>query len=559
MTLVLGIHRDPFHNTGAAILRDDGKDVSVVAISEERLDRIKDSSRFPSKAISYCLDAVGAEHISDCDLIVADYIFEKDWSSDRDENIIARISSLKDRFIRRKSGHEISADKVTFVNHHLAHAYTAYYGAGFDDAAILVVDGHGSIINKNSTLKEFESSDRFETQSLYETDKFGEIQLVERSTLPGIGRFYQAFTKVLGFGELQEGKTMGLAPYGNSNADLGIDFSPSIRGMSTDYSDVLVALKGPLAKKIPPVRDLRDQTNAFYSRLAFDVQQQAEASMLYLAEYASRITGKRKLCLAGGVALNSVANQAVATRGVFSDVWIQPASSDTGIPLGCALYGYYSVLKGKRKWKMSNAYLGAKYSVEKIEGAITKFKENIHVEKDLTYSRTAQLLADGKIVGWFCGGSEYGPRALGHRSILMDPRSQENKDILNHKVKHREPFRPFGPSVLQEKAKDYFNLEGESPFMLLVPDVRPEKRSEIPAVTHVDGTARVQTVTRKDNGRYYELIRAFYELTGTPVLLNTSFNVAGEPIVETPEDAIRSFLTNNIDVLVIEDHVLTKK
>ncbi len=280
--------------------------------------------------------------------------------------------------------------------------------------------------------------------------------------------------------------------------------------------------------------------------------------MLRIAQHIKAETGMRNLCIAGGVGLNSVANDKIAKSGVFDNVWIQPAASDAGIPLGCALHGYYQLAGGTRKWHMTNAYLGKEYDNQEIISALMSFGDAIAFDEDASYRRMANLLSEGKIVGLFTGSSEYGPRALGHRSILMDPRKAENKDILNARVKFREAFRPFAPAVLEEFAHEYFDLEYPSPFMLLVAKATEKAKKTIPAVVHTDGTGRVQTVTQRENGSYYDVIRAFHQLTGVPVLLNTSFNIAGEPIVETPTDAIRTFIKTNIDYLVMEGFMVSK-
>lgn len=557
--LILGVHRDPYHNTGAAALYDDGREIKIVAISQERLDRKKDSAEYPDDAIDYCLNALGAESLNDCDLIVSDYIFRPEWNNDRSTSIRSALSHSRNYAKRIGIKHSIPADKVEFVNHHLAHACSAFYGSGFEESAILVVDGHGSLA-PGISLNPSSTNNVFETQSLY-VGKKGSITCLESSTSTGIGMMYQAFTNFLGFGHLQEGKTMGLAPYGSTSAQNLIQFKTTFEGMNTDYSylvDIWDKRKPVKQSDLVACHDKHIQTNSYYSRIAHEVQTETERAMLHLAQYAKERTNRKNLCLSGGVALNSVANNSVVKKKSFDEVWIQPASSDTGIPLGCALHGYYHLMGGEKSWRMENAYLGRPYSENEINEAISKNINNLEVSIDPDYKMTAELIANGHIVALFNGASEYGPRALGHRSIVVDPRKSENKDILNSKVKNREAFRPFAPSVLLNRAREFFDIDANSPFMLLVPKVQPNKISVLPAITHVDGTARVQTVTKEQNGLYFDLIKAFEDLTGVPVLLNTSFNVAGEPIVETPEEAIECFLKNKIDVLVLE-HFLLKK
>jgi carbamoyltransferase len=279
--------------------------------------------------------------------------------------------------------------------------------------------------------------------------------------------------------------------------------------------------------------------------------------MLHLADYAQRQTGSQKLCLSGGVGLNSVANWRLTQEGPFEEIFVHPACSDSGIPMGAALYGYYEILNGEIPWHMEHAYMGRSYSQEEIDAAIAQF-DGFQVIRGDILPKTAELLAEGRCVGWFDGASEYGPRALGHRSILVDPTKAENKDRLNARVKFREAFRPFAPIVPWEHAQEYFELDRPAPFMLLVPKVVAGKEAEIPAVTHVDGSARVQTIARETNPRMHALLMAFKERTGVPVLLNTSFNVAGEPIVESPVDTIRCFTRTAIDALVLSDTLLIK-
>ena len=280
--------------------------------------------------------------------------------------------------------------------------------------------------------------------------------------------------------------------------------------------------------------------------------------MLHLAQYAKEKTGCDYLCISGGVGLNSVANYKVLQSNIFKDIYINPAASDTGIPLGAALYGYHKVLNQPKTYAEISPYLGPTYDDDVIKKAIKKYSGFKLVDTS-AFEKAAELIAQNKILGFFHGRSEMGPRALGNRSIIMSPLLAENKDTLNLRVKFREAFRPFAPSILREYAEDYYVIDRESPYMLFVPLVREDKKEIIKAVTHVDGTGRLQTVTKEFNGKYYDLIESFYKATGVPVLLNTSFNVAGEPIVESPEDAIKCFLKTDIDALLIEDYLLIKE
>lgn len=380
--------------------------------------------------------------------------------------------------------------------------------------------------------------------------------------------FYDAFTQFCGFGELEAGKLMGLAPYGEKS-EYYHRIRPLIRLKAgrhglfwldrsyfcpgrPGYTSRMVTLLGQ------PRRD-EEPTCAKFANIAWACQRVTEEALIHSAQWLYERTRCKNLCLAGGVGLNSVANKRLVDETPFENVFVQPASSDTGCALGAALYYQHQILGMERRYHMRHAYLGREYSQAEIEAAIPQ-REDVAVEKpkDLT-ATVARLLADQYIVGWFQGGSEIGPRALGHRSILCDPRRGQMKQILNDRVKHREMFRPFAPSVLAEKAHDYFEIDVASPFMLLVAPIRPDKRSVIPAVVHVDGTGRVQTVTREANGTYYDVIDAFGKLTDVPVILNTSFNIAGKPIVETPEDAVNCWLGTAIDCLVLGDRLLRKR
>ena len=279
------------------------------------------------------------------------------------------------------------------------------------------------------------------------------------------------------------------------------------------------------------------------------------------ANWLRETTGAKNLCIAGGVALNCVANGRVAREAGFENVWIQPAAGDDGIAIGCAYYGWLEVLKQGRGFVMEHAYVGRSYSDAEVEAATQRSIVKVQtaaVKSPNVYAETAKLLADQKVIGWFQGRSEFGPRALGNRSLIADPRKAEMKDILNSRVKHRQPFRPFAPIVLYERAKEVFEGEEDSPFMLIAKNVRPEWRDKIPAIVHVDGTARVQTVREATNPTLYRLLKEFEALTGVPVLINTSFNVKGEPIIETPRDAVICFLTTGIDHLVMHDMLVSK-
>jgi carbamoyltransferase len=295
--------------------------------------------------------------------------------------------------------------------------------------------------------------------------------------------------------------------------------------------------------------------------LAWRIQDDTERVLLARARWLRETTGARNLCLAGGVALNCVANGRLAREAGFDNVWIQPAAGDDGIAIGCAYYGHLELQKKPRTFVMNHAYLGKPYKAEDIEKTASSGLARLSIVKTASQNictDTAKVLAEGKVVGWFQGRSEFGPRALGNRSILADPRTPEMKDILNKRVKFRQAFRPFAPIVLHERADEIFEGKGDSPYMLMAKPVAPEWRNKIPAVVHVDGTARVQTVREETNPVLYRLLKEFEALTGVPVLVNTSFNIKGQPIVETPADAMECFLMTGIDCLVLHDNLITK-
>ena len=525
--IVLGLHKDPWHNSGAAMIRDDGMGPRLVCIAEERLDRIKDSRAFPDMSTQACMRELGVRSVEEIDLVVLDYIRHPDWRRDH-----YKSRCRTDTFLSL-----VPPDRVRVTNHHLMHAYATFCSSPYEGAAVLIVDGRGS---------------ENETQSLFLATRGG-IELVDRTDRIGIGLLYAAVTHTIGFGLLQEGKTMGLAPYGAGVGTPVFEFKGEFGGIRTDYSRFCASDSYDIVAPHRPVKTFDDK-----ARAAWEVQQECERAMMHLARYAKEKTGERYLCLSGGVALNSVANNVILRSGLFEDVFINPAASDAGIPLGCALYGYHALARRPRLNLDVSAFIGPSYKQADIENAVAEFA-GFQVVRNDSFHRASELLARNLIVGCVQGRSEMGPRALGNRSILMSPLRAENKDVLNARVKHREMFRPFAPACLEEFAEEYFVIDRPSPYMLLVPEVRPEKRSIIPAVTHVDGTARLQTLTKERNGHFYDLCKAFHATTGVPVLLNTSFNVAGEPIVETPHDAIRCFLGTEIDALLLGELLLVKK
>ncbi len=473
---------------------------------------------------------------------------------------------------------DLSYNPFQKINHHLAHAACSFLCSPFKNAAILIADGMGPY-----------KDDLFASTSLWKASN-NSMELINISTenrfcFNSLGHFYSAITYYCGFGFWEEGKTMGLAPYG-SEGKISKNLSGFVKllpegkvEIDKDFIGFSFSLMYPneiifekyhknreyftelFASKFGSYRKKGDQLLERHKNLAWAGQYILEKALLHIGNYLCNITKLKNLCIGGGVALNSVANMKILKNTNFENIYIPPVCGDDGLALGTLLYKKYVIDNKEKSWHLNHAYLGIEYTSEDITNSLKEFSSKITYQllkpKDLV-KKVAKLLTEQKIIGWFYGKSEIGPRALGHRSILADPRNKEMKDIINLRVKHREPFRPFAPSILNEFRNDYFYLEKESPFMLLVPEAKPKAIKQIPAVIHVDNTARVQTVTKNENDRYYDLIKAFYELTNVPVLLNTSFNDNGEPIVESPKDAIKAFLNLDLDVLVLQDYLVLK-
>jgi|TARA_Y100000310_G_scaffold321577_1_gene379431 carbamoyltransferase len=563
------------HDPGAAII----KDGTIFAISEERLNKIKHSRHiFPNLSIDYCLDAASIKP-DDIDLIVIDQIHD-------------RQTYDMEKIFYKNIKHKFSNAKIKIINHHLAHASSAFLCSPFKEAAIMIVDSTGEKIHSHL-------GSSHEVNSLYYGNG-NNIHLIHKTLKSpntiGVGKLYATITrKFLNLGRYNEGKTMGLASYGDAEKifkdiprnmwykELNGDFIcnpkisfPDLKRKHYSFIDLVRRLKRKIfnsSKKSSdndffekihlshPLRRKEQKLPAdYYSDMAAVAQAIIEEIFLKISRRLHNITRSENLCLAGGCALNGVSNNKILEDGRFKDMFIQPASSDTGIPLGCALWGYHIYLGNQRNYVMNTACLGMTYSDDDIRKAIDNNKDAVKFYKSDNVSKeTAKLISEGNIIGWFQGRSEYGPRALGSRSIICDPSRKDMKDTLNEKVKHREGWRPFAASVLAEHVSKYFKFENhDSPFMLFVPDIREEKKSLMPSLVHVDGTCRIQSVTQKDNGLYYDLIKEFYKLTNIPLVLNTSFNLAGNPIIETPQDAINCFLSTDIDYLILGDYIVKK-
>lgn len=537
-------------NDGGICLLDDNE---LLITSEERISRKKYSGGF-EKSLKKILDYKNL-NINDIDLFVFSSCCE-----------LPRTN--------KKSFLNIPKEKIEYIpSHHLSHAYSTYFSSGFDEAIIMVIDNEGNIIKDLGKDKFYENELEHMT---YYIGKGNEVTFLERDEVTpnqiGLGDAYRYFTHYLGFPSyVYAGKTMGLAPYGNKEKykDVRIfDFDEKTGHITcrinNKYDNCTKAIKDFFKDEynieiIDPRTPIDDITQE-YADLAYLIQNELEEILIKKVKYLIKKTGIKNLCIAGGVGLNSVANGRILKETGIESIFIIPAAGDTGQCLGNVYYGYYDILKQTKKINFSSPYLGFSYTDNEIEKELNKY-ENITFEKYNNYNDLNKVIAadltKGKIIARFDGKSEFGPRALGNRSILMDPRKKENKDILNKRVKYREAFRPFAPSILFEKSKEFFDIDQESPYMLLVGNVK--KPDLIPAVTHVDLSARVQTVKKEDNKNYYDLINEFYKLTDIPVLLNTSFNINGEPIVETPEDAIKSFLSTNIDELAIGKFLVKKK
>jgi carbamoyltransferase len=535
-TYILGVPNFANYEASASLIRvpRGGGDIAYVSIAEDRLTRTKHTYAFPLRGIQYCLDVFGLESLEQIDFIYTDYARLPRWL-----NSGPGYRKLEHDYLKLRLRYP--RERIRVVDHHDGHAGAAFHLSPFDEAAVLVVDSLGSRLN---------------TQTLYHFRADGAHE-IERGDIWGIGRLYSLVTgSILPYGpEKGFGKTMGLAPYGGAHPGPVLDFKARDEGMSSDYSAFFSRPPLPriVAEGVRRCDDRERVLDPYFSRAAYDVQLECERQMVRMAEYAYEKTGSRNLCIAGGTALNGLANARVLQRSRFENVWIPPGCSDTGLSLGLALWGYFKDVAGPERGRvsvcMTSPYTGRSYSRAHITELLDRYGIAYTVVEP---EAVAPQIASGKVIGWFEGGSEFGPRALGHRSILADPREPGMKDTLNRRVKFREPYRPYAPSMLAEHASEWLDLDAPSPFMLMVVEVREDKRARVPAITHVDNTTRPQTVTPEINPNYYRLISEFYRLTGVPMVLNTSLNVNREPIVETPIDALICVFGTAIDYLYIE-------
>ncbi|MFO1099455.1 MAG: carbamoyltransferase C-terminal domain-containing protein [Xanthobacteraceae bacterium] len=569
---VLGINAYD-HDVSACLLRDGA---IAFAINKERITRKKHATGFFQEVVDYCLDAEGIT-LDDVDLVVRNcYVLPvEDLEVRMVHQDVPEVMDDKERREASKNPLYLShSDKVVTVSHHLAHAYSAFAPCPFDDGVVMVVDGVGNYCadikepgqqtdNADPLARESESYYRFDGVRI---DALKKVWLNpvrgflsdEFFYMPGLGAMYSRVSSYIFADWNKCGEVMGLAPYGRPNAFKPLveihDGELAFPEWGLDFDKPWLVDRERNWETSPSMRHWED--------LAWRMQDDTEKALLERAKWLRETTGAKNLCMAGGVALNCVANGRIQREAGFDNVWIQPAAGDDGIAIGCAYYGYLEVLKKPRSSVMDHAFVGRPYTDREARAAVDKAlvrAQTVTTDCANICAETAKLLADGHVFGWFQGASEFGPRALGNRSILADPRRPDIKDKLNSRVKHRQAFRPFAPIVLAERVDEIFEGAEESPFMLLVKRVRPEWTDKIPGIVHVDGTARIQTVREDQNARLYRLLKEFDAITGVPVLINTSFNVKGEPIVETPDDAIACFLNTGMDYLALHDMLIAKK
>ena len=574
---ILGINA--YHADSSAAIFQDGK--MIAATEEERFRRVKHWAGFPSMAINFCLKEAGIG-LSDLDHIaigrdpyakfLKKIIFllknpSGGWEAVRDRVRNAKkVSTLEEEFIAIDSAvdKKLVRKKIQQVEHHRSHLASAFFASPFEESALLSIDGSGDF-----------------TTTMLAIGRGNKIEVLDSIDFPhSIGIFYTAFTQLLGFPHYgDEYKVMGLAPYGSPKyleklKDVLIFKTGGLFGLNLDYfrsaksgiisygedhvpqvsalfSDYMVQKFGEERKKEEPI-------SQYHKDLAASVQQITEELIFHILSGLQKKTGLQNICIAGGVAQNSVANGKLTRSTLFKNVYIPSAGHDAGISMGSALYVYNQLLNQPRGEPVRSAYTGSRFSNDEIETYLGS--RNIPYQRypdQQLYEKVTDRLINAGVVGWFSGRAEFGPRALGARSILADPRRTDAKDLLNSKIKRRESFRPFAPSILKEWVSEYFEVNDEVPFMEKVFPIKPEKYSIIPAVTHVDGTGRLQTVDSLISPRYYQLIETFHKKTGVPVLLNTSFN-ENEPIVNSPDQALDCFLRTDMDMLVLENCVITR-
>lgn len=534
---------DGDRHDAAAVLIIDGQ--VVAAIEEERLNRIKHTDKFPINAIRFVLQQAGIG-LSDLDQVCYYVLQQHLFIEEESISFPEKIQSL----LYEAFAYRIDEKKIYFVHHHLAHAVSSFYMSGYEQSLVLSIDGMGDgisgmVLNASTGGKKLQVLDRFSVED-------------------SLGIYYLHVIHILGYKQFDEYKVMGLVPYGNPAT-----YRDLFRTFYTLLPEGKYHIDLKKVKKVYLLTPRRKNDEPFtqvHKDIAAALQESLEEIVMHILKYYQDKYNHTHLCLVGGVAHNCTMNGKILYWGLFKDVFVQPASHDAGCALGAALYRYHELNPGSSLAKLEHLYWGKPIgSNDSILDTLERWEDFVSYERsdDIT-GKTAQLLADGAVVGWVQGKSEFGPRALGNRSILADPRSAENKDIINAMVKKREAYRPFAPSVLEEYAAEYYQLPlengyGKFSYMIFVVKVKEDKQKILGAVTHVDGTARIQTVSRQTNTQYWNLIEAFRKITGIPILLNTSFNNNAEPIVDSAEDALACFYTTKLNYLVIGDYLVRKK
>jgi carbamoyltransferase len=575
---ILGINA--YHGNASAAIVCEGR--LVAAVEEERFNRVKYAAGFPVQAIRYCLKEAGLE-LKDIDHVAVPrnpyarlgtklfYAIRMPSFARERMKVLVRFTGIPDALAQAFDTDPAKiAAKFHRIEHHQAHLASAFFVSPFDRAALLSADGLGDFAS-----------------TMWATGNGSRMKIDGAIAFPhSLGLFYSAVTQYLGFLKFgDEYKVMGLAAYGEAeqleafrdivraNGDgfrLGLDYfthhrsGPEMSWADADKTPTMSKMfSEAMERRLGPKRNPEEPLEQRHRNLASALQARLEEIYLGMLKKLAERTGLKAVCLAGGVAFNCVANGKIFDTTGFEQVYVHPAAGDGGLAVGAAFFVWHQILRKPRSFVMDHAYWGPGYAREEIRRAIDANglgKNGCCVEElseDRLMARTAAIVADGKILGWFQGRAEWGPRALGNRSIVADPRRPEMREILNQRIKHREIFRPFAPSILAESTGEWFEKSHPSPFMTLAYAVRPGKRDKIPAPTHVDGTGRLQTVTREANPRYWSLIKAFEKLTGVPVVLNTSFN-DNEPIVCRPEEALDCFQRTQMDALVLGDFLITR-
>jgi carbamoyltransferase len=551
------VHENPlelpgaFLHDGAAVLVQDGR--VVAAVEEERLNRIKHSNKFPAAAIGFCLDAVGAK-LRDIDRIgfyatetYCNSLLARLFAAQPDLPIPLDAKLLLCGLLEQEFRDQVDPSAVVFVGHHQAHAVSAFAMSGFDESLILAIDGYGDFLS--GLVAEGHGTKVTPLETFPQKDS--------------LGLFYLEVIRFLGYGPFDEYKVMGLAPYGDPSTFREL-FSRFYEIHPDGDYRMLTERVGPALIAHTQVRRKGQPFTQQHKDVAAALQDALERIVFHVLRHRRQRTRQRRLCLAGGVAHNCTMNGKLLYSGLFEEVFVQPAAHDAGCALGAALMLSADLGQPARRDRLKHVYWGPALAQDRaLERELTAWGALLDFDRhDDIAERAAGLIADGAVIGWAQGRSEFGPRALGNRSILADPRPAANKDRINVMVKKREAYRPFAPSVLEEDVHEFFDLPEKVsvlPFMIFVVHVREDKRELLGAITHVDGTARLQTVSRKDNPLYWELIHAFKARTGVPILLNTSFNNNAEPIVDSAGDAVTTFLTTGLDALVIGPYLARKR